>query len=124
MNDQKLAAVPLVFGSGGLALLLKGVFFLRKTSAGLTSSQPALSLKAAAVPKPIAAPVNSFPKMPTLLSQLIQDFGTGPFIAGPVIHKIAADNHHPWSGAEIIVFIAGAALFGIGWMGQRLAKSA
>jgi hypothetical protein len=38
-SDDKFTILPLVFALGGLALLLKSVFLLRKSSAGLGLSQ-------------------------------------------------------------------------------------
>jgi hypothetical protein len=83
-SDTKSSAIPLVFGVGSLALLLKGIFLLRKTSDGFGISQQGLGLsqhELARLSSPSAP--KTFPSIPSLAAQIIQDFATGGVISWP-----------------------------------------
>src|SRR5207245_437211 len=77
---RKAEVLPLVCALGGMGLVLKGVFLLRRSSEGLGLTQQELDQ--------LSAPSNrkDLPPVPVLLPQLIQDFGTGPLLLGPVLH--------------------------------------
>src|SRR5438309_2246962 len=62
-SENKLTATPLVFGGGGVTLLLKGVLFLRKSSEGLALTQHEL----AQLSDPSTR--KSLPPIPTLAAQ-------------------------------------------------------
>jgi len=123
--DTKFTAIPLVVGAGSLTLILKGVFLLRKTSDGLGNSQQGLGLSEqefvqssrSFAPKPP-------PSIPALAAQMVQDFGTGAFLLGPVL-EIGMRINDSWNNLPSFpVFLAGAAIFFIGWLIRRVTSSA
>src|ERR1035438_1901472 len=77
-HGHKVDVVPIVFAAGGLALLLKGIFLLRKTSDGLAPSRPLLDLGKPEILEPYAVSTRrTFPPVPAMVAQLTQDFGAG-----------------------------------------------
>jgi hypothetical protein len=115
-SEKKSEVVPLVCALGGVALLLKGVFLLRRSSEGLGLTQQELDqLSAPSNPK-------EFPPMPILLAQLIQDFGTGALLLGPVLHTFKNVNDS-WEPPSLYVFLSGAVLVTIGWLIRHFASS-
>jgi hypothetical protein len=115
-SDDKLTVVPMVFGLGSLALLLKGVFLLRKTSEGLGLSQMDL----ARLSDPASR--KALPSMPCLVAQVVQDFVAGGLLLGPVLH-VAKDIGKPLEPPVLPVFLVGLALFLVGWLVRRLTSS-
>jgi hypothetical protein len=106
--------VRLVFGVGSLGLLLKGAFLLRKASEGLGLSE----LELAQLSDPSTR--KTLPPMPTVAAQIIQDFGTGVFLLGPVLH-LATNVNEAWRGLPgLLVTLIGAGLFLVGWLVRRL----
>lgn len=109
--DDNLTMLPLLFGAGSLTLLLKGIFFLRKSSEGLALTQHELTaLSSPSRPKPL-------PKIPTLAAQVVQDFGTGPLFAGPILHFVKRVNES--FQLSFPVFLVGAVIFSSGWLARR-----
>src|SRR5882762_1592392 len=71
-SDTKFSMIPLVFGVGSLALFLKGIFLLRKTSDGLGDSHQGLGLSQQAVAQlSRTSTPKTFPSIPTLTAQII-----------------------------------------------------
>jgi hypothetical protein len=115
-SSDKFMVVPLVFGLGSLPLLLKGVFLLRKTSEGLGLSQMDL----ARLSEPGSR--KALPSTPCLVAQVVQDFGAGGLLLGPVLH-VAKDVVKPLEPPVLPVFLVGLALFLVGWLVRRLTPS-
>jgi glycerol uptake facilitator-like aquaporin len=64
----------------------------------------------------------ALPGVPSILAQLLQDFGAGAVLPGPVLHtfnNINADRHLP----SVYVFMTGAILFAAGWRVRQFTKS-
>jgi hypothetical protein len=119
-SDAKSSAIPLVFGVGSLALFLKGIFLLRKTSDGLGLSRSGLGLSQQAVPQVYDPPTpKAFPSIPSPSAQIIQDFGTGGVLLGPLLH-LGNNVNDSWNLPSFPVFMTGATLFFIGWVIRRL----
>jgi hypothetical protein len=112
--DQKFGMVPLVFLLGGLALCLKGVFLLRRSSEGLGLSQPELAgLSDPSNRKPL-------PFIPQQVAQIIQDFGTGGLLLWPILN-IGKDIDSSWAyPPRLGVALIGMMLFSLGWSIRRL----
>jgi hypothetical protein len=120
-HGHKVDVVPIVFAAGGLALLLKGIFLLRKTSDGLAPSRPLLDLGKPEIPEPYTVSTRrTFPPVPAMVAQLTQDFGAGAFLLGPFLH--AANNVTDYSNnlPSFQVFLSGEGLFLAGWLIRRL----
>lgn len=116
-SNEKFTVVRSVFGLGSAALFLKGVFLLRKTSEGLGLSQMDLArLSDSASRKPL-------PSTPCLVAQIVQDFGAGGLLLGPVLH-VARDAVKPSEPLVLPVFLIGLALFLVGWSVRRFTSSA
>jgi len=114
--DAKSATVPLVFALGSLALLIKGVFLLRKSSEGLGLTQQKLA--------DLAHPSNrkSLPTLNQPAAQL-QDFGVGPLLLWPLLNLGKDINHSSNDLPRFRVVITGAILFFLGWLTRRLTSS-
>ncbi len=114
--EKKADALPLVCACGGLALLLKGVFLLRRSSEGLGLTQRELDQ--------LSAPSNrkGLPPMSILLAQLMQDFGTGGLLLGPVLHAFKSIND-ALELPSFYIFASGALLVTIGWLIRHAAGS-
>lgn len=67
-SNMQFTTVPLVFGLGGLALLMKGIFLMRKSSEGLGLSDQELAK--------LSDPSNRkrLPSLAAQVSQIVQDF--------------------------------------------------
>lgn len=115
-SDEKFTLVPLVFGLGSVALLLKGVFLFRKTSEGLGLSRMDL----ARLSDPASR--KALPSIPCLVAQVVRDFGAGGLLLGPVLH-VAKDVVKPLEPPVLPVFLVGLALFLAGWLVRRVASS-
>ena len=112
-SDVQFTTVPLVFALGGIALLVKGIFLMRKSSDGLGLSDQELA--------ELSNPANrkKLPSIAAQASQIVQDFGTGSFLLWPLLH-IGRDIDKSWSDPPLFrVFLIGATLFLIGWAVRR-----
>jgi hypothetical protein len=112
-SDKQFTTVPLIFALGGLALLIKGVFLMRKSSEGLGLSDQELAR--------LSDPANrkTLPSLPAQVSQIIQDFGAGSLLLWPLL-KAANSIDKSWSDPPLFrVFIVGAILFVLGWAVRR-----
>jgi hypothetical protein len=115
--EVKFTTIPLIFGLGSLTLLLKGIFLLRKSSEGLglTSSELA-DLSDASNRK-------SLPSLPNQAAQIVQDFGVGALVLGPLLNA-GKDIDHTWvNPPRVPVFLTGAVLFSLGWLIRRLTSA-
>jgi hypothetical protein len=122
--DDRFSTTPLLFGLGSLALLLKGVFFLRRSSEGIDTSQQGLKLSLKEAPQIYNAPAGKqrSPPVAVLAAQLVQDFGAGPCLSWPLLH-LADRANESWDLPALPVFLAGALVFSIGWLLRRFARS-
>ena len=112
--ETKFSTVPLVFALGSLALLLKGVFLLRKSSEGLGLTQQEHDQ--------LSDPSNrkNLPSLPNQAAQVVQDFGTGALLLWPILN-VGKDIDHAWiNPPSVPVFLTGAVLFSLGWIIRRL----
>jgi len=112
-SNTQFTAVPLVFALGGVALLIKGIFLMRKSSEGLGLSDQQLA--------ELSDPANRkmLPSILAQASQIVQDFGTGSFLLWPLLN-IGRNIDKSWSDPPLFrVFIAGAVLFLVGWVARR-----
>ena len=115
--ETKFTTIPLVFALGSLTVLLKGVFFLRKSSEGLGLTQPELAN--------LSGPSNrkSLPSVNSQAGQIVQDFGAGPLLLWPLLN-VGKDIDSAWGNPpRFPVFITGAILFFLGWLVRRLTSS-
>ena len=116
-SDEQFTTVPLVFALGSLALLIKGIFLLRKSSEGLGLSDQELARFSDPSNR------NSFPSITQQASQVVQDFGTGSFLLWPLLN-IGKDIDKSWSDPpRFRVFLTGAILLLLGWALRRVASS-
>ena len=108
-DDTKFTIVPLVIALGSLALLLKGVFFLRKVSEGLGLSVHDLAkLSDSSNRKPL-------PSVASQTAQIVQDFGAGGLLLWPILN-IGKDLDHSWDNPPRLgVILIGATLISMGW---------
>jgi hypothetical protein len=116
-SETKFTAIPLVLALGSLTLLLKGIFFLRKSSQGLGLSEQGLAN--------LSGPTNRkrLPSIATQAAQIVQDFGTGAFLLWPLLN-VGKEIDNSWSDPpRLRIFLAGAALFSPGWFIRRLTSS-
>lgn len=116
-SEAQFTTVPLVFTLGSLALLIKGIFLLRKSSEGLGLSDRELAK--------LSDPSNrkSLPSIVRQASQVVQDFGTGSFLLWPLLN-IGKDIDKSWSDPPLFrVFLTGAILFMVGWALRRVTSS-
>jgi len=116
-SEAQFTTVPLVFTLGSLALLLKGIFLLRKSSEGLGLSDQELTK--------LSDPSNrkSLPSIVGQASQVVQDFGAGPFLLWRLL-KVGKDIDKSWSDPPLFrVFLTGAILFMVGWALRRMTSS-
>jgi hypothetical protein len=112
--NMRFTPVALVFALGGLALLIKGIFLMRKSSEGLGLSDQELA--------ELSDPDNHkrLPSIAAQASQIVQDFGTGSFLLWPLL-KIGEDIDKSWSDPPLFrVFLIGGILFLVGWGLRRV----
>jgi hypothetical protein len=113
-SEAKFTATPLVFALGSLALLVKGIFLLRKYSDGIGLSQQELKKLSETGPRKALPPVAFH------AAQIIQDFGTGGFLFWPLLN-LGKDIDNSWNNPpHVPVFVIGAVLFSLGWLIRRL----
>jgi hypothetical protein len=111
--ERKFTTMPLVFALGSVALTLKGVFLLRKSSEGFgTTMTDADSLSGPQHRKEL-------PDVPTQAAQIVQDFGAGPLLLWPILN-VASEFDHSWTDPLLSpILFSGAILFGLGWLIRR-----
>ena len=116
-SGVQFTTIPLVFALGSLAVLIKGIFLMRKSSEGLgLSDQELAGLSDSSNRK-------SLPSVTGQASQVVQDFGTGSFLLWPLLN-IGKDIDKSWSDPPLFrVFITGAILFLLGWTTRRVTSS-
>jgi hypothetical protein len=105
-----------VLGLGGLALLVKGIFFLRKQSAGFGTGKASLVERD---PKASHSPGPHRNSLPHRLAQFVQDFAVGPLLLWPLLN-IGRSPDNPRNPHELAIFLSGALLFAAGWIGRRV----
>jgi hypothetical protein len=115
-SDNRLAVVPSVCGLGSLALLLKAIFLFRRTSEGLGLTPMDLAQLSDPASRKALPPVSC------LLGQLVQDFGAGSLLLGPLLY-IAKDVDKSSELPALPVFCVGLALFLVGWLVRRLTSA-
>ena len=113
----KFTTIPLVFALGSLTLLVKGIFFLRKSSEGLGLTQHELSS--------LSDPSNrkSLPTVTNQAAQIFQDFGVGPLLLWPVLNVIKGVNDSSNGPPVFPVFCIGGVFFLLGWTIRRFTSS-
>lgn len=113
----KFTTVPLVVLLGGLALLVKGRFLLRKSSEGLGLSQRNIT----SLPTPSRR--KDLPSIAAQAAQVTQDFGTGAFLFWPLIY-LGKNFGESLSYSPLFrAFLTGAILFFVGWVIRRATSS-
>jgi len=91
----QFTTVPLVFALGGLSLLLKGIFLVRRSSEGIGMSEQDLA-NLSQQPK----------KLPSLLqqaSQVIQDAGAGSLLGWPLL-RFGENIDKSWGDRQSFVY--------------------
>ena len=67
--------------------------------------------------------LENLPSITTQAAQIVQDFGTGPFLLWPLL-DIGKDIDSSWNNPpRFRVFLSGAVLFCLGWLIGRLRMS-
>ena len=116
-SNAQFTAVPLVFALGSFALLIKGIFLLRKSSEGLGLSDQELAALSDRSNR------KSLPSITQQVSQVVQDFGTGSFLLWPILN-VGKDIDKSWSDPPLFrIFLVGAILFFLGWAVRRVTSS-
>ena len=100
----------LPFALGGLTLLIKGVFLFRKSSEGIGLTEG----ERKSVPSS-----KNLPPLPNVIAQIVQDFGAGSLLLWPLLRVFADPDDPRTKATEFQVFLAGAILFGLGWLVRR-----
>ena len=116
--DDIFATIPLVCAGGGLTLLLKGIFLLRRSSEGLALSATEL--------EQLSDPSNrkALPPIPVVAGLIVQDFGAGVLLLGVVVLRLIQNVDKSRDiGPTWPVALSGALLFGIGWAIRSLSSS-
>ncbi len=114
--ESKFTTVPLVFVLGSLTLLGKGIYLLRPSSEGIGLTPWELAELATSVKQKKLASV------PAQAAQILQDFGTGGLLLWPLLN-LGKDVDQNWSNPpRLPVFLAGAFLFGLGWLIRRFTQ--
>ena len=116
-HEIKFTTAPLVVLLGSLALLLKGIYLLRKSSEGLGLSQQALT----SLPTPSRR--KDLPSIATQAAQVTQDFGTGAFLFWPLVYLGKNFDESLQDPPLFRIFLAGAVLFFLGWLIRRATSS-
>lgn len=115
--ETKFTTIALIFALGSLTPLLKGIFFLRKSSEGLGLTRAELA--------DLSDPSNrkSLPSVTRQAAQILQDFGVGPLLLWPLLY-VGKDIDNSWNDPpRFSVFVTGAILFFLGWLIRRLTSS-
>jgi hypothetical protein len=112
--ENKFTTTPLLFALGSLTLFLKGIFLLRKSSEGIGLTQSDLDALSS------SSRGKKLPEIPAQAAQIVQDFGAGSLLLWPLLN-FGRDIDQSWSDPpRVPVFLAGAVLFGLGWLIRRL----
>jgi len=113
-SENKYGYVPVVFALGGLALLVKGILLLRKSSEGIGLSEKDISNLSGAYKH------KNLPPLPSQAAQILQDFGTGPLFLWPLL-KLGSDaNNSENNPVPLQILVTGGILFALGWLVRRL----
>ena len=116
--EAKFTAVPLVVALGSLMILLKAIFFFRKSSEGLGLTQSELATLSD------SSNAKSLPSIASQAAQVLQDFGAGPVLLWPLLN-IGKEIDQSWNNPpRLRVFISGAILFFLGWLVRHLTSQA
>lgn len=120
-SGNKFTLLPVVFGLGGFTLFIKGVFLFRKSSDGFGLSTRGLAVTSEPSQHKHEREPASFA---TEMTQVIQDFGTGPFLLWPLL-IVGEDLNRPadLGSLHIRVFLTGAIIFGFGWLLRRFSAA-
>jgi hypothetical protein len=111
--ERKSTTTPLVFALGSVALTLKGVFLLRKSSEGFgTTMTDADSLSHPQQRK-------NLPDVATQAAQIVQDFGAGSMLLWPILNVAREFDRSLTDSPLPPVVLCGALLFGLGWLIRR-----
>jgi hypothetical protein len=102
---ERSGAVPLALGFGGAAVVVKALFLFRKSSEGLGLSQRELDQLSDPANRKVLQPMRA------LAGQMLQDFGMGPLVLGPMLRAF----RESWNAPIVTVFLIGLAITGIGW---------
>jgi hypothetical protein len=113
-SEAKFTYRPLVFGLGGLALLVKGILLLRKSSEGIGLSEKDISNLAGSYKR------KSLPPVPSQAAQILQDFGTGPLLLWPLLKLGSNAANAENSPVPLQILVTGGILFALGWLVRRL----
>jgi hypothetical protein len=120
-QGHRADVVRMVLAAGGLSLLLKGIFLLRKTSDGLGRPTKLLDLGKLEIPEPFPLSTRrTFPPLPAVVAQLTQDFGAGALLLGPLLRAANVVTDYSNNLPSFQVFLSGAGLFLAGWLIRRL----
>jgi hypothetical protein len=111
--ERKFTTTPLVFALGSVALALKGVFLLRKSSEGFGTTMTDAD--------PLSRPQRrkELPNVPTQAAQIVQDFGAGAMLLWPLLNMAGEFDHSLTDPPRPPIFLSGAILFGLGWLIRR-----
>jgi hypothetical protein len=112
-HETKFTTVPLVVLLGGLALLPKGIFLLRKSSEALGFSHQQIT----SLPTPSSS--KNLPSIASQAAQITQDFGTGAFLFWPLVYRGKNFDESLTHPPLFHVFLAGAVLFFVGSVIRR-----
>jgi hypothetical protein len=115
-SEAKFTVVPVVFALGSFALIVKGVFLLRKSSEGLGMSEQELAA--------LSDPKNRkfLPSIPSQAAQILQDFGAGSLLLWSLLN-IGQDVDTSWTNPpRFRVFLVGVAVFVFGWVARKFAR--
>ena len=116
--ETRFTPIPLIFVLGSLTLLTKGVFLLRKSPEGIGLSEQEIAELGNQSNR------KEFSPLPYQVAQIVQDFGAGGTLLWPLL-RYGKGLDNSWDNAPTFkVFVAGAFLFGLGWLVRRLTSPA
>jgi hypothetical protein len=114
--------IPPVLGLGGLALIVKAVFLLRKNSDGLGLNDQPIGKGSVPVASNKVSPITQDLFGLERIAQIIQDFGVGPLLLGLFL-DVTLDPEHPvHDPRKFPVLLSGAVLFAGGLILRHLAN--
>jgi hypothetical protein len=111
--ETKFTVTPLVFALGSMALTLKGVFLLRKSSEGFGTTMADVD----SLSRPQQR--KALPNLPTQAAQIVQDFGAGSMLLWPLLNMAGEFDRSLTDPPLPLIFLSGAILFGLGWLIRR-----
>jgi hypothetical protein len=112
--ETRFTAIPLVFALGSLALVVKGIFLLRKSSEGIGLSEQEVSELISRSNR------KDFPPLPYQVAQIVQDFGAGGMLLWPLLRYGKGLDNSLDNAPSFKVFVSGVFLFVLGWLVRRL----